>query len=78
MGRPVAKGDEPAEPVSIVTPGFFRTLRIPIIAGRDFLPGRFQGAGVTIIDQAFASKYFPGENPIGKRLHPGSGGRHYQ
>ena len=74
VGRPVAKGDEPAEPVSIVTPGFFRTLRIPIIAGRDFAPTDDSKApGVTIIDQAFARKYFPGENPIGKRLHPGLG-----
>ena len=73
-GRPVAKGDEPAEPVSIVTPGFFRTLRIPIIAGRDFLPTDDSKApAVVIIDQAFARKYFPGENPIGKRLHPGLG-----
>jgi putative ABC transport system permease protein len=73
-GHPVAKGDESAEPTTIVTPGFFRTMRIPIIAGRDFLPtDTTKAPAVTIIDQAFANKYFPGENPIGKHITPGLG-----
>jgi predicted permease len=73
-GRPTAKGDEPEAPVSIVTPGFFRTMRIPLIAGRDFLPTEdSKSPGVVIVDQAFANKYFPGENPIGKRIKPGLG-----
>ena len=73
-GRPTAKGDEPEAPVSIVTPGFFRTMRIPLISGRDFLPtDDSKSPGVIIIDQAFANKYFPGENPIGKRMKPGLG-----
>jgi predicted permease len=73
-GRPTAKGDEPAEPVTIVTPGFFRTMRIPVIGGRDFLASDDSKApAVVIIDQTFANKYFPGENPIGKRIKPGLG-----
>jgi predicted permease len=70
-GQPVAKGDAPVAPVAIVTPGFFRTMRIRLIAGRDFLPTDDSKAKpVVIIDQGFANKYFPGENPIGKHLQP--------
>jgi predicted permease len=73
-GRPTAKGDEPAAPVTIVTPGFFRTMRIPVIAGRDFLATDDSKAqAVVIVDQAFANQYFPGENPVGKRIKPGLG-----
>jgi predicted permease len=73
-GRPTAKGDEPAAPVTIVTPSFFRTMRIPVIAGRDFTASDdSKAAGVVIIDQAFANKYFPGENAVGKRMKPGLG-----
>jgi len=73
-GRPIAKGDEPAAATTIVTPGFFRTMRIPLLAGRDFLPGDDSKAhAVAIVDEAFAKKYFPGENPIGKHFTPGLG-----
>jgi len=71
-GRPVAPGDEPDAPVSIVTPGFFQTMRIPLISGREFLPTDDSKApAVVIVNQAFARRYFPGENPIGKRIKPG-------
>ena len=68
-GRSVAKGDEPSEDLSIVTPDFFRTLRIPVLAGRAFQPtDDATSSQVIIINQAFARKYFPGENPIGKHI----------
>ena len=71
-GQPVAPGDEPDAPVGIVTPGFFGTLRIPLLSGRDFLPADDSRApAVVIVNQAFARKYFPGEDPIGKRIKPG-------
>ncbi len=73
-GRPVAKGDEPDAPVSIVTPGFFRTLRIPVLSGRDFLlTDDSKAPAVVIVNQAFARKFFPGEDPMGKRIKPGLG-----
>ncbi len=69
QGRPTAPGEEPTSPISIVTPGFFRTLRIPVLSGRDFLPtDDSKSPPVVIINQAFARKYFPGEDPIGKRI----------
>jgi predicted permease len=53
----------------VVLPGFFETMRIPLLAGRTF--GEQDGtraAPVIMINQAFARKYFPGENPIGKHI----------
>ena len=73
-GRPVAKGDEPDAPVSVITPGFFRTLGIPLLSGRDFTPrDDSKSPAVVIVNQAFARQYFPGENPIGKHIKPGIG-----
>lgn len=73
-GHPVAKGDEPDAPTSIVTPGFFRTMKIPMLAGRDFSPSDSSTApAVAIVDEGFAKKFFPGENPVGKHITPGLG-----
>ncbi len=73
-GRPVPKGDEPEGAINIVTPGFFGTLRIPLTGGRDFLPTDDSKApAVAIVNQAFARKYFPGEDALGKRIRPGLG-----
>jgi len=73
-GRPMAKGDEPDAPVSVITPGFFRTLGIPLLSGRDFTPrDDSKSPAVVIVNQAFARQYFPGENPIGKHIKPGIG-----
>jgi predicted permease len=73
-GRPVAKGDEPSAAVSIATPDFFRTLDIPLLSGRAFLPtDDSKSPAVVIVNQAFARKYFSGENPVGKRIKPGIG-----
>jgi putative ABC transport system permease protein len=52
-----------------VTPGFFRTMKIPVLRGRDFneqdTPA---GPSVIIINQTLAQRFFPNEDPIGKRL----------
>jgi predicted permease len=68
-GRPMAKGDHPSESIGVVLPGYFATMRIPLLSGRTF--GEQDGtkaAPVIVINQAFARKYFPGENPIGKHI----------
>jgi predicted permease len=53
-----------------VDPGYFRALGIPILRGQGFDPGRvLDKAGQTVISAAFARRYFPGEDPIGKHLH---------
>jgi putative ABC transport system permease protein len=52
-----------------VTPQFFATLGIPLIKGRDFTADdHAQAPGVVIVGEALARRYWPGEDPIGKRL----------
>jgi putative ABC transport system permease protein len=65
--------DSHSEPPSaawfFVTPGYFETMRVPILNGRDF-DERDVGAanwGV-VINEAMAKLYWPNENPIGKRI----------
>jgi len=51
--------------------GYFHTLQIPLIQGRDFDNGDSASSPfVAIVSQSLAQKYWPGESPIGKRLKP--------
>jgi predicted permease len=53
-----------------VTPGYFDTLQIPVLAGRTFIDSDTTDAQpVVIINQAFARKFFPGENALGRSLN---------
>jgi putative ABC transport system permease protein len=64
-----APNARPEGDVSIITPGYFEAMRIPMIRGRDF--GADDRAGVppvAILNQTAARMLFPGENPLGKRL----------
>ena len=68
-------GDEYSETMiradyNAITPGYFDTVGIPILRGRDFAEGdemRF----VVIVDEAFAHRFFPDTDPLGKRLKTG-------
>jgi predicted permease len=71
-GQPVASGNEPSEEASFVSPGYFHTMGIPLIEGRDFaLTDTPTSPDVVIINQAFAKRYFPNEDPVGKHMTPG-------
>jgi len=71
-GRPVAPKDEPSADLFIAETNYFRTMGIPIIKGRDFEDrDQHTSTPVIIITEQFARQYFPGENPVGKRIHPG-------
>lgn len=73
-GRPVAPGDEPSEETNLVTADFFSTMRIPVLRGRTFTArDDTNSKPVVIINEQFAQKYFPGEDPIGKRMKPDLG-----
>ena len=55
--------------LNAVGAGFFRTLQLPVIAGREFTPADRAGAPkVAIVNEAFAKKFNLGANPIGKRM----------
>ena len=56
----------------IATPGYFRTLGIPFISGRDFTESDdLNTTPVIIVNETLAQQYFPNQNPIGKRVNPG-------
>jgi putative ABC transport system permease protein len=68
-GRPLDFNNAPVAGWQHVTPNFFRALGIPIVAGRDFTDRDNDNAsGAAIINEAMARRYFPNEDPIGKRL----------
>ena len=53
--------------IKVVTPGYFETLRIPVIHGRSFAPADRAGAEpVAIVNETAARAYWPGRDPIGK------------
>jgi predicted permease len=59
--------------MQFVSPGFFRTLAIPVLLGRDFSDRDEKGAlQVALINERFAKRYFAGRSPVG--LHVGMGG----
>ena len=71
-GRPVAKGDQPSADFFTIGDGYFKTMEIPLLKGREFTERDAAGApGVIIVNQAFARKFFPAEDPLGKRIKPG-------
>ena len=54
---------------NVVTPGYFRTMRIPMFQGREFTDAdRLGSAAVAILNETFAKTLFPGQNPIGRTL----------
>jgi putative ABC transport system permease protein len=58
--------------IRIVSPDFFRTMRIPLKQGRLFtMQDDASSQPVAVIDDEFVKKYFRGQNPIGRRIYFG-------
>jgi predicted permease len=58
---------------NVVGLNYFNTMGIPLAQGRDFNAMDGEGSpGVVIVNEELARRYFPGQNPIGKRLRIGS------
>jgi predicted permease len=71
--RPEGYAPGPSEPMSVssatIAPGFFDTLRIPLLEGRDFTDRDDRGSPlVAIVNQTFAQRYFGGHSPVGRRV----------
>jgi putative ABC transport system permease protein len=68
--KPAVKtGDAPQMQLNIVTPGYFSTMGIPLLTGRDLLPTDRAGSlPVIVVNKAYADATWPGESPIGKRV----------
>ncbi|HYK21801.1 MAG TPA: ABC transporter permease [Pyrinomonadaceae bacterium] len=71
-GRPVAPKDQPSADFFTTGVGYFRSMGIPIIKGRDFDDRDKHGSnGVVIVTETFARQFFPNEDALGKRIKPG-------
>jgi putative ABC transport system permease protein len=52
----------------VVTPGYFATMGIPLDRGRDFSDADGTAAPVVIVNRALANRYWPGQDPLGRRV----------
>jgi predicted permease len=62
-------GEDPTCEFAIISPRYFAAMRIPLLAGRDFTDQDDAVApDVAIVNQAFAQKFWPGQNPLGRKF----------
>lgn len=63
------RGEDTETAYNVVAPQYFDTMQIPIVRGRPFSEDDGPGAPpVIIVNDAFARRYWPGEDPLGKRV----------
>jgi putative ABC transport system permease protein len=74
-GRPPwPAGEAPALGINFVAANYFDTMRIPVLRGRDFTAGDTEASRpVIILSKEAADRFFPGEDPIGRRMDWGGG-----
>ena len=70
--HPLPEGQRPDAPVRIIGTNYFATMGIPLRQGRTFNEtDRYDSTPVVIVNERFASKLFPGQDVLGKRIMPG-------
>jgi putative ABC transport system permease protein len=71
-GQPVPEGQpEPHAAYAVAMPDYFKTLRIPLVEGREFAATDAAGAlRVAVIDEMIAKRHWPGQSAVGKRIGP--------
>jgi putative ABC transport system permease protein len=75
--NPVPRGHEADADTYIVTPGYLRTMQIPLLKGRGLTAqDAAEGEPVALVSETFARRYWPNGDPLGKRIKfPGSEAR---
>ena len=69
--RPLPPGDQAMAQVNSVALDYFKTLGVPVLHGRDFTShDDAKSPPVAIVSEEFVREFFPGQNPIGKRIKP--------
>ena len=70
VGRPVqAMADQPEVNVRLISPGYMRAMRIPLLRGREFDDRDSTNApGAILISQSLAKKFWPNEDPVGQHV----------
>jgi len=67
-------GKFPSMEMNVVTPGYFQTMKTPLLRGRSFEAGDTKDVPpVIVVDQMFADRYFPAQDAIGKRVRMSTG-----
>ena len=70
--HPKPEGQRDASPIRVAGSDYFQTMGVSLVRGRLFdSSDRFESKQVMVINERFAEKFFPGENPVGKRMQPG-------
>ncbi|MGB8508068.1 MAG: ABC transporter permease, partial [Pyrinomonadaceae bacterium] len=70
---PPAAGEQTECQYRVVSPKYFRAMSIPLLKGRELTErDNLKAPGVVVINQAMARRYFPNEDPLGKRIGFGS------
>src|SRR6266700_7648784 len=71
-GRPDTPVERPLAPIRIVSPGYFRVMKIPILSGRDYDQhdevGEVGSLPSVIVSRTLAERFWPGQDAIGKRV----------
>jgi putative ABC transport system permease protein len=69
-GRPMLPmADQPEVDVRLISPGYLRAMRVPVVRGRDFADSDAAGRpGVALISEGLARRFWPNEDPLGKHL----------
>ena len=71
-GTEVLPDEAPSIDVTVVSQGYFETMGIPLLRGRDFLKRDDDSTPlVAIVNEAAARRFWPGEDPVGKRFRIG-------
>ena len=70
--KPSSDNQMPSSLIYFVEPGYLGAMQTPLLRGRFITPGdTLHSTPVIVIDEYFAKKFFPGEDPIGKRINLG-------
>ena len=69
-GRPVVPmSEQPEVDVRLISPGYLRTMHVPILHGRDFTSDDASGRpGVVLISDSLARRFWPSQDPLGQHL----------
>jgi putative ABC transport system permease protein len=66
---PLPAAQRPVAPIQVVSPDYFATIRVPITRGRPFTErDRAAAPAVVIINEAMARRFWPNQDPIGRRI----------